>query len=321
MPQYAVMNTLSDPTPPSIRLYGSFAGHETFAFRYAWLKKGVDAVEQQPDIFGQESAMVTLGVGKNMVRSIRHWCLATQVIEEGEAMAGNRAKRLSVTDFGRDLFLDTGWDPYLEADGSLWLLHWRLANNNIRATTWYWAFNQMKEQEFTRGSLLNSLERLAENHKWGRAATTSLKADISCFLRTYSAGKRGPASTAEETLDCPLTSLGLISTVGEGQHQRYRFHNGPKTSLPPAVFCCALLESWDKHHRNQQTLSLREIVYGEGSPGRVFRLDDDAVLAYLDTLEELTRGKMTFSDTALTRHVQRHYSITSSEILEEYYAH
>ena len=32
--------------------------------------------------------MTTLGVGKNMVRSIRHWCLAAGVIEE---VAGDSA--------------------------------------------------------------------------------------------------------------------------------------------------------------------------------------------------------------------------------------
>jgi hypothetical protein len=55
----------------------SFSGHETFVFRYTWLKKAVDAVRVDPRVFGQDNAIVTLGVGKNMVRSIRHWGLAT----------------------------------------------------------------------------------------------------------------------------------------------------------------------------------------------------------------------------------------------------
>lgn len=315
------MRTQTDSPPDAFRLHGSFGGHETFTFRYGWLKKGVDGLAQQPDIFSQEAAMVQLGVGKNMVRSIRHWCLATQVIQEDEALPGTRTRPLTLTGFGRSLLLGDAWDPYLEADGSLWLLHWRLATNTVRATTWYWAFNRMKEQEFTRDSLLENLMHQAQNNNWSRVAAASLKADISCFLRTYTAGKRGPASTAEETLDCPLTSLGLISTVGEGQHQRYRFQNGPKNGLPAAVFCSALLESWDRHHQGQQTLSLREIVHGEGSPGRIFRLDDDAVLAYLDALEGLTEGRLIFNDTALVRQVVRRNDITSTELLENYYAH
>jgi hypothetical protein len=62
-------------------LTASFSGHETFVFRYAWLKKGVDAFAADPEIFRKESAIVTLGVGKNMVASIRHWCIATQLFE------------------------------------------------------------------------------------------------------------------------------------------------------------------------------------------------------------------------------------------------
>src|SRR5579884_462777 len=49
-----------------------FSGHETFPFRTAWLKKAVDAVTADPRVFTRDDAFVVLGVGKNMVRSIRH---------------------------------------------------------------------------------------------------------------------------------------------------------------------------------------------------------------------------------------------------------
>ena len=58
----------------------SFSGHQTFPFRYTWLKKGVDAVIDDPTIFSSEYASVTLGVGKNMVDSIRHWCRVAGLI-------------------------------------------------------------------------------------------------------------------------------------------------------------------------------------------------------------------------------------------------
>ena len=59
----------------------TFSGHETFPFRYTWLKKAVDAVNDDSSIFTQESALSTLGVGKNMVNSIRHWGKLTEMIE------------------------------------------------------------------------------------------------------------------------------------------------------------------------------------------------------------------------------------------------
>jgi hypothetical protein len=46
----------------------AFSGHETFPFRYPWLKKGFDAVRADAGVFLREDAITTLGVGKNMVR-------------------------------------------------------------------------------------------------------------------------------------------------------------------------------------------------------------------------------------------------------------
>ncbi len=49
-----------------------FSGHESFVCRYAWLPKAFRAIVQDPAAFrDEEQAMVSLGVGKNMVRSIR----------------------------------------------------------------------------------------------------------------------------------------------------------------------------------------------------------------------------------------------------------
>ncbi len=85
------------------------------------------------------------------------------------------------------------------------------------------------------------------------------------------------------------------------------------------MFTYALLDSWDRWHPAQETLSFREIVHGEGSPGRVFRLDEDAVLAYLDGLEEKTGGKLIFNDTAMIRQVVRRGALTGNEVLSGYY--
>ena len=295
---------------------GSFSGHETFPFRYAWLKKGMDALLRQPDIFNRDDAMVTLGVGKNMVRAIRHWCLATQLIAEGDFYPNTRSKVLVPTVIGRALLVYPAWDAYLEDDGSLWLLHWLLANNPERATTWFWAFNILKEQEFTRDSLNTALEHMRDDHKY-RISDASLKNDASCFMRTYVSAKRGPTSTIEETLDCPLTNLGLIVDLGDN---RYRYNTGPKPGLADEVFTFALLDFWDHWHPGQETLSLREITYGVGSPGSIFKLDDDAVLGYLDEIATTTGGKLSFSDTVMLRQVVRHDTLVKEDILNAYYA-
>jgi len=300
---------------PAMPQSGSFSGHETFPFRYAWLKKGIDGLLHQPDIFSRNDAMVTLGVGKNMVRAIRYWCLATKLVEEGDFYQDTRSRALVPTTIGRGLFIDPAWDGYLEDDGSLWLLHWLLANNPGRATTWFWAFSIMKEQEFTRASFSIALEHVRDVHKY-RVSDASLKSDASCFLRTYVAAKRGLNSTIEETLDCPLTNLGLILDLGDN---RYRYNNGSKPGLAHEVFVYALLDFWEQRHSAQKTLSLREITYGVSSPGRIFKLDDDAVLDYLDAVSATTCGKLSFVDSVMLRQVVRHETIVKEDILNAYY--
>ena len=149
----------------------------------------IDGILRRPDLFQSDEAMVDLGVGKNMVRSIRHWCLATRVLEEGDFLPQTRTRRLAPSTFGNSIFLEPGFDPYLGDDATLWLLHWHLASNTARATTWYWAFNLYKEQDFSRETLLLALKRVVEERNLSRVSDSSLKSDVACFLRTYVTGK------------------------------------------------------------------------------------------------------------------------------------
>src|SRR5207247_954274 len=161
---------------------GSFAGHETFPFRYAWLPKATRQVSEDSRFFAREDAMALLGVGKNMVQSIRHWGLVTGVLEE---LPGTRGRELAVTNLGRRLFLEDAWDPYLEDPATLWLLHWQIASTYEKATAWYWVFNHLGQPEFTRADLLRWLSILARERGWSRVPESSLRRDVDCFVRTY----------------------------------------------------------------------------------------------------------------------------------------
>ena len=88
-----------------------FSGHQTFVFRHGWLEKGVDLVRRNPRGFLEEDAIVELGVGKNMVESIKYWCMQTGLLEDG-ATSGD----LQLTSFAEFIFGQNpgeGVDPYL----------------------------------------------------------------------------------------------------------------------------------------------------------------------------------------------------------------
>jgi hypothetical protein len=292
---------------------GSFAGHESFPFRYTWLRKAMKFVASDPQAFGRDDAIVELGVGKNMVKSMRHWALACGVIEE---VAGTRGRELKVSEFGERLFEDDGWDPYLEDHGTLWLLHACLASNPEWATTWYWVFNNLPQPEFTKPELAKWLLDFAAERGWGRVAETSIRRDVDCFIRTYVPVEPTRTTPIEDTLDCPLVDLRLVREVGRGH---FIVARGAQPTLPDELVAWSLAEQIANSESSAGTLSLEKIAYAPGSPGRIFCLGEDALIAHLERLGQLTLNAVTFDDTAGLRQVLVNRKPNAMEILKRYY--
>lgn len=295
----------------------SFSGHETFPFRYTWLKKAVDQVNEDPAIFGREDAMVRFGAGKNMVHSIRHWSMVCGVIKEDPDVSNNRGRQLRVTDLGAQLLGDDGWDPFLEDPATLWFLHWQIANAPDRATTWYWVFNQLGRFEFQRRDLVEELLRLADQHGWARVAQTSVKRDVDCFIRTYAPARASKRTILEDTLDCPLVELGLLRPTAD--HTAFAIRRTDQPSLPVEVFAYGLAEFLRTRENDSRTVSLEEIMFGPGSPGRVFCLSEAGVMRRLDAIETLTNGKLVYDETAGLRQILLHEFPNGLGMLRGYY--
>jgi hypothetical protein len=294
----------------------SFCGHETFPFRYAWLKKGLDAVISDPAVFNRDEAMTVLGVGKNMVRSIRHWCLAAGVIEE-VTLPKSRTSQLQPTGIGIALFADDGWDPYLEDPATLWLLHWQLASTIRRASTWYWAFSHVHEPEFTKDALFSALSTWAVAAGVKRISPASLRRDIDCFLRTYVPSHKPATAVLEDTLDCPLAELGLIREAGE--RGLFQFNRGPKSELPDTVVLHAVLDFWDRSFPANNSMSLKDVAHRPGSPARLFQMDEHCLASRMEGAADLTQGAINFDDTAGLRQLYRRTDVSRFAMLEAYY--
>jgi hypothetical protein len=273
----------------------SFTGHETFPFRYTWLPKGVRLVERHARLFIREDATVLLGVGKNMVKSIRHWCETLGLIERTDRTGTMRPTELGLALFGRD-----GWDPYLENPGTLWLLHWRLVSRGDRASTWYLAFTRWNVELFTREQLADWLLKTVRTTPAVRATASSIRRDVDTFLRTYTPVPASRDLPLEDTFDCPLVELGLIHEVEKGL---YRFVRGPKGSLHDLIFVHSLLDYWHRVAPEQSTLSFETILHGLGAPGGAFKLSDNALAERLEKLPRWTG--LVFDDTAGMRNVLR----------------
>ena len=262
-----------------------FARHETFCPRYGWLKKGYDRVagynghSDDPRIFDAEDAIERLGVGKNMVRSMRFWCMAFKVIESDNLAEGDPIRiggPMKPTDFGQNLLSETGWDPFLEDPASLWLLHWKLFTHPVMASAWAMSINLNIPGAFT----INDLGRMISDQKNNtpelkRMADSSFQKDASCFVRMYAAASAGSTRQGSEEIECPFTQLGLLAP-GDSPQQHY-FNTDDKPELPDLIFLAACFEYAALDDRQVNTISLNRLTYGVNSPGMVFKLSESDV--------------------------------------------
>lgn len=278
----------------STRPAPAFSGHETFALRGGWLKKAYDLLTDHPDLFAREDAFVLLGVGKNMAQSIRFWGRACGVFERYPS--GD----YSATPLGRALLDDDGWDPYLVTPAARWLLHWQVAARPEAAFTWYYTFNLLRAGDFTPVRLGDQIQTYAADYGWKVPSVSTISRDVECMLHCYTPPDQRRLVTAiEDALACPLSSLGLVRPL-PGQRSYY-LAAGAQPSLPDALVAWAVLGLIEVG--SQRTAAFTDLAYAPGSPGRVFRLDEDGLLARLLGLGELTDGQLVYNDQAGIRQV------------------
>jgi len=284
-----------------------FAGHETFPLRLLWLKKAFDAVQSgaPSGTFQEQDAIARFGVGRNMALSMRHWALASGFVEETD-------RRMSPTPVGRLLLADDGLDPFLERPATIWLCHWNIASTPEMTTTAFHAFNALTAIEFDPTTLIDDLFEVITAKGW-RATRGTLKRDVEVFLRSYV--RKGDALN-EDAAEPLLAELGLVREARLGGW--YEFVRGPKPNLPDGVFAYGLAEFW-RRQGSVSTLSAEQICYAPGSPGRVFKLDEDSVITRLMLLSELTDGAWQWTDTAGLRQVQKRGEINPIDLVANAY--
>lgn len=272
----------------------TFSGHETFTLRSNWLKKAFDLIKDHPDLFRRDDAFVLLGVGKNMAQSIRFWGRATGLFERTET--GD----MQATALGAALLADDGWDPFVVTAAGRWLLHYQIVSNPHTAFTWYYTFNILKRGDFTIKSLGQNIINFINQKTNKNLSENTLNRDIDCMIRCY---VRAPARSAiqplEEVAHCPLLDLNLMQILPD--QSGYRLASGSQSDLPDAL---VVLAAFRQARRQQRaTLSFNDLAYGECSPGRIFRLDEDSLLSRLFHFEEITDGLASYSDSGGIRQV------------------
>ena len=284
-----------------------FSGHETFPCRYAWLPKAYGALAANPDTFAnEEDAMIGLGVGKNMVRSIRFWTQAAGI------SIPRQAGGYEITLFGRAVFSRKGHDPFLEDTRTLWLIHWNLSSHMTEPLfAWDYLLNFWQEPEFSRSSVLRAFRKEAEKQERPLSDVT-LEQHFETFLHTYIPTRSRKGDIQEDNLDCPLVELELIQQVGERRIDQsgkrepiYAFRRDEKPGVTPELFVYCLDEYWRHRRPAEKTLTFRDVAFGHGSPGQVFKLSEWDVRRRLEAIEVESDGIFRYHESAALQQLFR----------------
>ncbi|MDG3043128.1 DUF4007 family protein [Roseicyclus marinus] len=180
-----------------------FGGHETFFLRPGWLTKGLLYVNETENVvWNSDAASDSMGVGRNMSKSIGWWLNLT-----GLAHRPGRGEVIQLTPLGEAVLEK---DPYFTETATWWFLHLVISlKSDEDVFTWF--FQKGREDRFTKDTLHGELIRYLEETGQKVPALKSLDRDIAVLHQSYA--RSVPAaldSDPEDNLDCPFRRLGLL---------------------------------------------------------------------------------------------------------------
>ena len=274
----------------------TFSGHESFTCKTLWLKKGFDFINRDYN-FNAPDAVVQLGVGKNMVASIRYWMRAFNMTKNDELTP--LATYLLDTDKGKD--------PFIEDLGTLWLLHFMLVSSE-EATLYNWLFVRLQKERkiFDRQNVVSFVHRLmVEDGKQSIYNENTVKKDIGVLLQNYVLPQK---SKTLDDYSALLIDLDLIRTT---DGKTYIFNIEGKRQIPWEIFLYAIITM--KRKDNTVSYDLLQDI------GLMFCMNDMEVIDMCKTIESHKKNHVRYSDTAGIRQLQFIDELNSEDILNEYY--
>lgn len=295
----ALAHSLKFPDMPC----GQFSGHETFPLRQLWLPKIAHAVDSarilgfSPDFTsesGIEHAILSLGIGKNMVSSARFWARASGIITESDEL----------TEIGKLIFGEgykSGKDPYCANPATVWLVHWNLASTPDHFTPIWFLFNQVNQPTLDRQTFVDGMKELCRINGWNVSDNTLRRAQ-ECTLRAY-LPRLSAKGYVEDFVEPLLAELNLLETTAS--RDVFMIRRGAHKTLPHEIFVYALMNFWISKFPQSSSLDFSRIAHDYGSPGRVFKLDNDSIAERLQKIVDITNGCLEWTEQAGLRQVIR----------------
>lgn len=274
-------------------------GHEKFALRDGWLNKGLIMVNKNPTAFQGKNGPDIFGIGNNMVKSLRYWLKAFDLIEESPS------KGATLTDLGK---LILRYDPYFEDIFTIWILHSRIVKNCDEATSWFVFFNRVDAEDMDKDQLELILQREIAKYAVGVTfSDKSVKNDLDVLLNMYS--KSREMVDPEDKSVSPFAQLNLVKNAAG----RYTKNHPTGKSINEWVVLYELAELL----MDREFISIEDAIDGENGLSRIYQLTSVTANGYLDRLEALEYLRIT--RTAGLDVIYKNSDLSALDVVEKYY--
>ncbi|MBQ3655546.1 MAG: DUF4007 family protein [Bacteroidales bacterium] len=282
-----------------------FSGHESFPCRTLWLKKGYDFIKNNGN-FNADDAVVTLGVGKNMVSAIRYWY---------KVFGFNSEKFGWIADYLFDN--NNGKDKYLEDLATLWLLHFLIVYyNDATLYNVFFAMFQRERKVFDREHILNFVKRkLVEAQKETAFNENTVRRDIATLLLNYCLPKKPQSNDEYSTLLLDLDLIRQTDKTDKHDEQNnfdYYFNIEGKRKVTDEIFLFAVIVANEDNSQVIDYEILQEI-------GLIFCMTDLETIDMLKKLSEKYPEYLSYADHAGIRNLSILKELKPIEILNNYY--
>lgn len=272
-------------------------GHESFSIREGWITKGIFEIKDNSKLFSEKNLTDILGIGTNMVKSLKYWLITAGIIKE------TKKTEYELTELGN---LIEQYDPYMEDVFSLYFIHFSIVNNIERAIIWNIFYNKCNIKNFSKKELLEQVEYILETENL-EYNEKMLIDEISILLKTYTIDEKN--GTPENNFTCPLTELKLIRKIDKDLYQKEK---SALNILNPYIVYWGLISQTDSN-----SINIDDLIKGDNSVCKLLNLDRVLLNEYLDILKK--ENLITVNRTAGLNMVYINERYSLKKIFEKYF--
>lgn len=273
--------------------------HGSFSIREGWFEKAINSInESEIPVFSKGNGVAILGIGANMVTSLRYWLIASKIIKE---------KSNDFTNFG-ELILK--FDRYLDSNFSWWMIHQNLVSNFKDAPIFNIVFNYFNLKNFKKETMDQFIIHFMKDNEYDLSNLTQVDADVTVFLRTYINEK---ITNPEDNLCSPLGKLGLLR---KSSGNLYNFTQPSHDVLPYQVVYYSLLNCLDEEEK-KHGINIDDLISKYNSPAKIFKLDKNLFYLYLNEMKQ--SGLVMINRTAGLNMLYIQKMMNEKEIFEDFF--